>query len=455
MIGRTIAHYRILEALGEGGMGVVYLAEDLRLGRRVAVKALSPQLAREPRERERLAFEARAVARLSHPGIASVYSLETDGDELFIVSEYVAGQTLRSLMQAGPIAADRLAILACETAHALAAAHHEGVVHRDLKPENILVTETGHVKLLDFGLARLINDDVDLTRPRLTASGTVMGTVAYMSPEQLHGADVDHRSDIFSFGVVLHEALCGTHPFEKRSAASTIASISSADPPPAIEAATAAGRHLARIAERCLQKDREERYQKTIDLVTDLEEVDAGRAPRPREVAPPAAAPGSSRFSPRWWWRTHQIQVGVVYWLSLVPMWKVRQAASDERGLAVYLVGLAVFFVGLVITIVASTLRWHLAFTAQVHPSSLGAAIKRTSRWMAWLDWGIAATLLAGAAMIARAHNWWAALLVGLAVGVTLAARVIEPATAKAAFRRRPARTPASGPRQRRGRTPR
>lgn len=433
-------------------MGVVYLAEDLRLGRRVAVKALSPHLAREPRERERLAFEARAVARLSHPGIASVYSLETDGDELFIVSEYVAGQTLRSLMQAGPIAADRLTMLACETAQALAAAHHEGVVHRDLKPENILVTETGHVKLLDFGLARLINDDdVDLTRPRLTASGTVMGTVAYMSPEQLHAADVDHRSDIFSFGVVLHEALCGTHPFEKRSAASTIASISSADPPPAIEATTAAGRHLARIAQRCLQKDREERYQKTIDLVTDLEEVYEGRAPRAREVA---TAPGTSRFSARWWWRTHQIQVGVVYWLTLVPMWKVRQAASDERGLAV-------FFVGLAIAIVASTLRWHLAFTAQVHPSSLGAAIKRASRWIAWLDWGIAATLLAGAAMIARAHNWWAALLVGLAVGVTLAARVIEPATAKAAFRRRPVRTPGSsastppgaGPRQRRGRS--
>jgi predicted Ser/Thr protein kinase len=425
MIGRTIAHYRILEPLGEGGMGVVYLAEDLRLGRRVALKALSPRLAADPRERERLAHEARAVARLSHPSIAAVYSLEEDAGDLFIVSEYVQGETLRALMQRGDIPPARLAAIAYDTASALAAAHAETVVHRYLKPENIVVSESGAVKLLDFGLARILQDS-GATRLRLTATGTVVGTVAYMSPEQLLDRGIDHRSDIFSFGVLLHEALGGRHPFEKPTPASTIAQICSADPPPTLRPEDRIARALAAVASRCLQKDPDARYQQTADLVADLDEARAGRSVR-AAVLP--AARGIERFGPRWWWEAHQIQVGFVYWLSLIPLWTVRRIVEGEWGLGV-------FFSGLAAAVVGSTLRWHLAFTSRVHPSSLAGEMKRSSRWIGAVDVVVAATMLVGAALIAREHNWWAALLVGLAVGVMVAARVIEPSTAKAAFRR-------------------
>ncbi|MGH9603362.1 MAG: serine/threonine-protein kinase, partial [Terriglobales bacterium] len=207
MVGQTISHYRILEKLGQGGMGVVYRAEDTRLGRTVAVKALLPEHARDPARRKRLEQEARSAAALSAPGIAQVYELEEAGQDLFIIYEFVAGRTLRSVLAAGPVARHILMRIAIETARGLTAAHSRGIVHRDLKPENVLQTHEGAIKILDFGLARFELAALDGTTRSLdlTEAGTIVGTVAYMSPEQLESKAVNFRSDIFSFGVMIYE----------------------------------------------------------------------------------------------------------------------------------------------------------------------------------------------------------------------------------------------------------
>src|SRR5690606_10401336 len=223
--------YRIVRDIGRGGMGIVYLAEDTRLGRRVALKALPPDVAANPELRQRLRREARAAATISHPTIATVYALEEIDDHLFIVSEYVDGETVRHALARGPMAPARALGVVIQTARALGAAHDAGVVHRDLKPENVLLTAAGDIKVVDFGIAHLEGSDAT----RLTRAGAMLGTPAYMAPEQLLGHDVDGRADIYAFGVLLNELLTGRHP---------LASGGNTPPPP-----------FAAIAARCLQAE--------------------------------------------------------------------------------------------------------------------------------------------------------------------------------------------------------
>ena len=422
VIGRIIAHYRILDVLGEGGMGVVYLAEDLRLNRKVALKALSPRLTADRRGRRRLEHEARAAARLSHPGIAAVYALEEDGPDVFIVSEHVVGLTLRSVLRSGPVPLERLVPLAIELADAIAAAHAQGVIHRDLKPDNVLVSADGHVKVLDFGIARMTHVENPANAPRLTADGQVAGTIAYMSPEQLRGQEVDPRSDIFSLGVVLYEAATGRHPFERPHVAATIASISADDPPPLDERPSDLRLTLlGQLLLACLAKRPDDRYQSMSDVVRDLQDIAAGD--------PPALASGFAlakkegvRHGTRSWWSAHQLFLCGCYVLSLLPMWRVREWAEPAGGLTL-------FFGVLVLVVMATTRRAHLRFTAGVHPDALPGELSRSVRVIIWLDRLLAAAWLVGAVLIGREHNWWAALLVVLAAG-----RVIEPATTRAAF---------------------
>ena len=209
--GKVIGPYIVRRELGRGGMGVVYLADDTRLSRRVALKALSPEVGHDPSRRERLRLEARAAAALSHPGIATVYALEEIGDDLYLAYEYVPGESLRALLASGPLSMVRVVTIGAQLARALAAAHTVGVIHRDIKPENVMKTPSGVVKILDFGLARMEG----AANPKLTQSGVIVGTPAYMAPEQVLGQNVDFRTDVFAFGLLVYELAAGVNPFAR------------------------------------------------------------------------------------------------------------------------------------------------------------------------------------------------------------------------------------------------
>jgi serine/threonine protein kinase len=308
--GDDVGAYRIEGELGRGGMGVVYLAEDTRLGRKVALKALAPHFVADEHRRERLRTEARSAARLSHPGIAAVFALEELDGHLFIVGEYVSGRTLRAELDAGPMPLDRVLDVAAQLASALGAAHVAGVIHRDLKPENVMCSDSGPVKILDFGVARSIGETSQASH-RLTDAGVLVGTPAYMSPEQLEGHDADARSDVFAFGVLVYELATGVHPFEGASRASIIAAILGTEPTPASEIRRRLSPGFERVIQRCLQKRPEERYQSTSDLALDLEQLKAGNrappsvrrrptrrgTPRPGRLLP-ASAGGACTRSP-------------------------------------------------------------------------------------------------------------------------------------------------------------
>jgi TolB-like protein/predicted Ser/Thr protein kinase len=277
MIGRTLSRYRILGRLGAGGMGEVYLGEDLRLGRKVALKLLAPEMAASPERRARFEREAKAVAALNHPNIVTIYSIEEAEDRHFITMELVEGRTLRELIpRPGGITLQTFLELSVPIADALHAAHQSGITHRDLKPSNIMVTTEGKVKILDFGLAK-VNVEArssagdDSATLALTREGAVLGTVAYMSPEQLQAKPADPRSDIFSLGVVLYEMATSRRPFAGDTWADVVSSIIKDVPVPPSQLNPAFPPALDRIVGRCLEKDPEQRYQSALDVRVDLE----------------------------------------------------------------------------------------------------------------------------------------------------------------------------------------
>ena len=276
MVGLTLNHYRIAHALGQGGMGEVYAAEDTKLNRRVALKVLPAAVSADRHSRERLEREAQAIASLNHPNIVTVYSVEQDGDVLFLTMELVEGQTLAQVIPQGvPLA--RLLQLAIPLADAVSAAHEQGVVHRDLKPLNVMVTPEGRVKVLDFGLAK-VKETADagaagLSTRELTEDGRIVGTVAYMSPEQAEGWAVDHRSDIFSLGLLLYELATGERPFKGDTNMSVLSSILRDTPASVTDLRPELPRELGRIVRRCMVKDPARRYQTALDVRNELEEL--------------------------------------------------------------------------------------------------------------------------------------------------------------------------------------
>lgn len=282
MVGRTIQHYEILEELGRGGMGVVYKARDVRLNRFVAIKLLSPQKLADPDRRQRFIQEARAVSALNHPNIVTVYEINRHEDADFIAMEFVAGRTLEGVVSGRPLPLSDILSYSVQIASALAAAHAAAIVHRDLKPGNVMVTADGRVKVLDFGLAKLGAPVIDETQDTLTflipdrfitSEGFVVGTAAYMSPEQAEGRRVDARSDIFSFGALLYEMATGRRAFEGDSAAGIMAAVLRDDPEPVRKAASGLPAELERIIHRCLRKDPARRPQHVDDILLDLEEL--------------------------------------------------------------------------------------------------------------------------------------------------------------------------------------
>ncbi len=289
MIGQNVAHFRVMEKLGQGGMGEVFLAEDLSLNRKAALKFLPDALRADPVSRKRLLREARSAAALDHPYICKIYEIgESDGRD-FIAMEYVPGQTLKDRLVAGALPIRKVIQIASEIAEALELPHRQGIVHRDLKPANILMTEEGHVKVTDFGLARQISRDTGQSSDissTFTQEGALSGTLAYMSPEQLRGEPADHRSDVFSFGMIVYEMLTGIHPFVRKSSIETANAILNDNPPPVTRFVPDASPLVEHTMRKMLAKDPDLRYQSVHEVRTDLADWEETQVPGVERQAP-------------------------------------------------------------------------------------------------------------------------------------------------------------------------
>ncbi|MFI5177910.1 MAG: serine/threonine-protein kinase [Vicinamibacterales bacterium] len=414
--GARVGGYTIVRELGRGGMGRVYLATDSALGRQVALKALPPSRVGDPGQRERLRREARAAATLTHPGICTVYALEEVDGVLYLASEFVDGRTLGDEIRSGkrPSAADILRT-AQELAGALASAHAAGVVHRDLKPDNLMRTREGRLKILDFGLARIVHA-VDAS-PRVTQPGVILGTPAYMAPEQVNGETVGAPADVFAFGVTLYEYAAGVHPFAAPTTIATIARVLETEPPTLTSRAPDVPGPVADVIAHCLRKAPGERFGSAGELMAALE----------------AAAISSNSVQPARavWWRTHQLAIVAVYIVAATWAWQLKEWVETPGTLAIFLA------LGAAATI-AGVLRGHLVFTDWMNPSRLTRERRRTGGTTRLLDLLTAALLFADAAMVAGTRALPAVFAIALALGIALASLVLEPATTAAVFGEEP-----------------
>jgi serine/threonine protein kinase len=348
MVGETISHYRVVGHLGTGGMGVVYRAEDVRLGRPVALKFVSEDLAHDASAVQRLRTEARAASALNHANICTIYDIGEHAGQPFIVMELMKGRTLRDALLAGSLKVHQVVDIGIETAAALHAAHSEGIIHRDIKPGNIFLTDRGHVKILDFGLAKLTVLSVPAGTTQnvaeRTAGGVTLGTVSYMSPEQASGEDLDPRTDLFSLGVVLYECATGRHPFPGKTSAVILEAILNRAPVAPVVLNPELPLRLQEVVNNCLEKDRELRYQSAADLRADLKrlrrDLESGQSravetrssrsgtstsDSSRSSAPQAVASGSRR-----WWVAAGVAVPLVVGAGLYATWRNEPPAPVE-----------------------------------------------------------------------------------------------------------------------------
>ncbi len=413
--GDAIGAYRIERELGRGGMGVVYLATDTRLGRAVALKVLAPTLVSDPSQRERLRREARAAALINHPGICTVYAFEEIGSEFVIATEFVAGRSLRADIEEGRRpSAEELTAVTRELVLALAAAHASGVVHRDLKPENVMRTATGAVKVLDFGLA-LVADAGAMQMPRATLPGTVIGTPAYMAPEQIRHEPADARTDIFALGVLLFEYATGVHPFSAPTTVGVWARTLEGEPTslPALRRDLAP--QLVAAIERCLKRRAEDRFQSAAEIASALDGAPA--------TLLTAVAPMRTDF----WWRTHMVVILAMYVVAALTAWSVHDAVGPTGRLA--------FAAVVMLATVGGIYRGHLLFAdGQLDRAAFLAELSRAQTPLNTVDLLLAFVLVTEGLYISSFAPVRGALVSALGLGLALARLVLERSTTRAAF---------------------
>ncbi len=414
--GTVVGSYAIVRPIGRGGMGRVYLARDLRLGRGVALKALAPHLTGDPVHRDRLRREAQAAASLSHPGICTVYALEEVEGALYMATELVEGCTLREEMAEGRPTAERVVETLRELAEAVAAAHGRGIAHRDLKPENIMRTREGRLKVLDFGLARML-DAASAGATLLTRPGLLIGTPAYMAPEQLRGQPADARSDVFALGVLMYEYACGEHPFAAPTEIAVAARVLEAEPRPLAERGVRLPPAASAVIDRALRKEPEERYASAGGIVEVLRSADV---PRSIEVS----REGRGMVG---WWRTHQAVSMALYVVATAVSWAIKQRVGGAAAVWVFVgVGAA--------SAIAGMARGHLLFTEQMNRIRLPTERRRASALTMAGDVAVAIGLALDALLLAPIRPLPAMFTLALGLGIALAAFLMEPATTDAVF---------------------
>jgi serine/threonine protein kinase len=431
LAGQTVGPYRVVNEIGRGGMGVVYLAEDTRLGRRVALKALSPALVSDPRQQERFRREAMVAGSLSHPAIATIYALEEVDGRFFIVSEYVPGEPLRIESERAPLPIGRVLDIGLQLADALAAAHEKGVVHRDLKPENILCLDDRRLKIVDFGLA-LVGGSAP-THPRLTGTGMLVGTPSYMSPEQLCGETVDFRSDLFCLGILLYELLLGQHPFESGTVIGTSARILESDPGGLARLRVSAS-GLDRVIARCLEKVPDDRFGSAREVVAELQRLKQESSSAPENAfasgSTPAHGPEKEAAESELrshWWIVHQVSVVALYMLMIILCFVLN---------AMYSAPLLIWsaFVALACGIWNGAMRVHLLFTLRFNRGALRKELDRAARLMWPIDLAFSLVLVGVGMNVLPESQPWAAVMaaVGICYGVVFF--IVEPTTARSVF---------------------
>ena len=406
--GAVLGSYTVIREIGRGGMGRVYLASDGKLGRPVALKALPPDLTGEPHHRERLRREARAAAGLSHPGICTVYALEELDGDVYIVTEFVEGHTLREEIAGGSRPTiETIVSTGRELAAALASAHAKGITHRDLKPENIMRTVAGRIKILDFGLARIEGTAAGTVTGALP--GAMAGTPAYMAPEQIEGRSVGPAADVFAFGVVMYEWICGRHPFQAGTPLATLARVMESTPEPLCKR-TDVPLWLSEVIDRCLRKSAAERFKSGTELLQAFDH--------------PAVSSRQTAASSTWW-RTHQVVAIVLYIIASGRAWQIKEWLREPVSLWVFvLMGIAGSVGGIV--------RGHLVFTDVMNRAHLAGELRRTYRVRMVSDLLMAALLTIDVLLLAELYPLASVLTIALAAGIALAALLMEPATTTA-----------------------
>jgi serine/threonine protein kinase len=438
MQGELIAgRYSAREEIGRGGMGIVFRALDMQLNRWVALKMLLPEATHDISLQRRLASEARTASGLNHPGIAIVFDFVELPDASFIVYELVVGRTLRSELTAGRFSVEELVDAGVQLADALAAAHQQGVVHRDLKPENVMVVPggdgRGRMKILDFGLARHLERpqlevpcvSAATTITELTVPGFVVGTIAYMPPEQLQSGHADARSDIYALGVILYELATGCHPFRGNGVPSTVANILTETAPSIMHYDPGAPAEIDRIIQKCLRKRPSERYQFARELHTDLRNFRADPAPadqaRKETQSLMRTLLGSAGARPYRLWEILHLKACIRCALLVFLAWQFK---SDTHGMW----SLVLFFSALVCCIIQGLLSAVLLYAGAADRRNLCTYVQKLAPWLRALGLANGLMALLMAASVAVSHTFLAVLLTALAIALGFTATILKPA---------------------------